>query len=113
MRRAGSSAAEGGELGGGGRPALEDGEIIGRGRTVREGARELRRRASHPQRFRHRPQSVDSDRDRQRCLDREFDEVIPCYQTISVISTNNITTGMLRGGRKYAFNSLKVRFSLS
>jgi hypothetical protein len=26
------------------------------------------------------------------------------------ISTNNIATGMVRGGRKYAFNSPKIRF---
>jgi hypothetical protein len=75
----GRSAREGGELDGGGRPALEDGEIIGGGRTVREGAKELRRRAFHAQRLRHLPRSMDSDRDQQqRCLDRKFDEVIPC-----------------------------------
>jgi hypothetical protein len=27
-----------------------------------------------------------------------------------LISTNNIATGMVRGGRKYAFNSPKIRF---
>jgi hypothetical protein len=30
-----------------------------------------------------------------------------------IISTNNIATGMVRGGRKYAFNPPKVRFQLA
>jgi hypothetical protein len=38
---------------------------------------------------------------------------LPSFNSPPIISTNNIATGMVRGGRKYAFNPPKVRFSLN